>query len=128
MADQNSNPQEQNNLPAPAPQTSDQSTQQQMPVPDQTERTLSALGYIGFLCILPLVLKRDSAFCNYHGKQGLIFAIFQMILEMFTVFTGFYTFVLVVLYLILIYAALKAYRGEYVTLPMVSDIAKGLKL
>jgi uncharacterized membrane protein len=44
--------------------------------PDQTyaqdERFLSAIGYLGILCLVPLLLKKNSAYCQHHGKQGLV--------------------------------------------------------
>ncbi len=39
------------------------------------EKTLSAVGYILFFCILPLVLKPKSDFCQFNGKQGMILCI-----------------------------------------------------
>ena len=36
------------------------------------EKAIAAVGYILYFCILPLVLKRKSKFCQYHGKQGLV--------------------------------------------------------
>jgi len=36
------------------------------------ERTLSAIGYIPVLCLIPLLLKKDSPFAQHHGKQGLV--------------------------------------------------------
>ena len=35
------------------------------------EKMLSILGYIGFLCVLPIVLKPKSEMCQHHGKQAL---------------------------------------------------------
>lgn len=110
---------------APAPSSVPPGNQ---PATDNTERLLSALGYIGFLCILPLVLRRDSRFCNYHGKQGLVLAIADMILRIFTFWTGFYTFILILIYAVMIYSAVRAYRGNEFTLPLISDIAKELKI
>jgi uncharacterized membrane protein len=35
------------------------------------EKILAILGYIGFLCVLPLALKPKSEMCQHHGKQAL---------------------------------------------------------
>ncbi len=35
------------------------------------EKMLAIIGYIGFLCVLPLVLKPKSEMCQHHGKQAL---------------------------------------------------------
>ena len=38
---------------------------------NEEERSLASIGYVGFLCILPL-LKKDSQFCQWHGRQSLV--------------------------------------------------------
>ncbi len=53
------------------------------------EKTVAALGYIYFLCVLPLAFKRDSAYCQFHGKQALVLAILFFILSWLGVFSGF---------------------------------------
>jgi len=35
-------------------------------------RYLAALSYIWILCLVPLFLKRDSKFAQFHAKQGLV--------------------------------------------------------
>ena len=118
---QNQPSQDQEQQPA-APQ------QPPVPQPDSTEKLLSALGYIGFLCVLPLVLRRDSKFCNYHGKQGLILAIVDMAIRLFSMFTGFYTVLLILFYILMIYCIVRAFRGDSFTLPVVSELAGDLKI
>lgn len=34
-------------------------------------KTIASLSYIFILCLVPLMLKRDSAFAQFHAKQGL---------------------------------------------------------
>jgi len=41
----------------------------------QEERLFAAVGYLGILCLVPLLLKKNSAFCQFHGKQGLVLLI-----------------------------------------------------
>jgi uncharacterized membrane protein len=38
----------------------------------QNDKIIAALGYIWILCLLPILLKRESKYCQYHGKQGLV--------------------------------------------------------
>ena len=37
-----------------------------------TERIISATGYLGVLCLVPLMLARGNHFMLYHGRQGLM--------------------------------------------------------
>lgn len=54
---------------------------------DQDGFMLAALGYIPPLFLLPLLAKKDSSFCQFHGRQAMamfIFLIaFQMLLWLF---------------------------------------------
>lgn len=49
------------------------------------ERTIAALSYFGFLAIIPFYLKKDSEFCRFHGKQGMLLAIIFFMAKLFTV-------------------------------------------
>jgi uncharacterized membrane protein len=49
------------------------------------ERTIAAMSYFGFLAVIPFYLKKDSEFCRFHGKQGLLLAIIFFIAKLFTV-------------------------------------------
>jgi hypothetical protein len=37
------------------------------------------VAYIGILCLLPLLLKKDNKFALHHGKQGLVLFIAEII-------------------------------------------------
>jgi len=43
-------------------------------------KALAAIGYLGPLCLLPLLLKTKSPFAQHHGKQGLVIFIAWIIL------------------------------------------------
>lgn len=100
----------------------------------QSERFLSAVGYVSFLCLLPLLLRRDSEYCQYHGKQALITCIF------FIVFEAIFSFLLNIvsvllsglLQLLILFAigmmAYMAWQGKKFEIPVISDYAKKLKL
>lgn len=42
------------------------------------ERFFAALGYVAFLCFIPLLLKKQNRFVQFHGKQGLVLFIFEI--------------------------------------------------
>jgi len=41
----------------------------------QDNKVLAIIGYLGILCLIPLLLKKDSQFAQFHGKQGTILLI-----------------------------------------------------
>ena len=40
--------------------------------PTQDEKALAAIAYIWVLCLVPLLTKKDSGYCQFHAKQGLV--------------------------------------------------------
>ena len=45
-----------------------------MAVTDE-DKLWAVLGYLGILCLLPLLLKKDRSFVQFHAKQGLVMLI-----------------------------------------------------
>jgi len=43
-------------------------------------KTIAWLGYLGILCLIPLLAYKDNKFAKFHGKQGLIFFIAYMVI------------------------------------------------
>lgn len=89
----------------------------------ETEKTIAAIGYISFLCLLPLILKRDSNFAQFHGKQALLLAIFWFIVRFLTAFVPILNFVEIG---VILWCAYTAYQGKYFKLPILGDEAEKL--
>lgn len=45
----------------------------------QDNKAISAVGYLGFLFFLPLVVSKNSAFGRFHANQALVLFIASMI-------------------------------------------------
>ncbi len=95
------------------------------------EKFLAMIGYISFLCILPLVLKKDSEFCQFHGKQGLVILVIWIILgfvaELIRPFSYSFWMILRLLYLGLAgYGIYLGYTGQKKEIPLIGKIAKTL--
>jgi uncharacterized membrane protein len=41
----------------------------------QDNKVIAALSYLGLLVLVPLLAKKDSPFCQFHAKQGLVLLI-----------------------------------------------------
>lgn len=48
---------------------------------DIGERILAAIGYIGILFLVPLLLGRDSEFAQFHARQGMVLFLCEVILS-----------------------------------------------
>jgi len=98
----------------------------------EDNKVVAAIGYIGILCLIPLLLKPKSAFAKFHGKQGLILVVAWVInffigiipvLGWLLAFIG--TIALIILSLL---GIIKALAGEYWQMPYLSDYAEKIKL
>lgn len=85
----------------------------------QDNKVTAALSYISILFIVPLFLKRNSKFCQFHGKQGLM--VFIMELLGFVPVIGWMLFVLALL--LSIVGVLRTLDGKYWKLPILGNFA-----
>lgn len=45
----------------------------------EDNRVIAAIGYMWILCLVPLFLKRNSRFAQFHAKQGLVLFIAEVV-------------------------------------------------
>lgn len=96
-------------------------------------RGMAAVSYLGVFCLIPLIFAKDSAFAQYHAKQGVVLAIAGVILRLLSEFLwdipfggAFVSIVSVVLFIVAIIGIMKALRGEKYDLPYISEWATKL--
>lgn len=93
----------------------------------QDNRVLAALSYVFFLFILPLG-KKDSKFCQFHAKQGIIIFVAWIAVS----FLGWIPFIgwaaWVSLLVTTIMAIVKTLKGEMWEIPYVSTYASKINL
>jgi uncharacterized membrane protein len=98
----------------------------------EENKLLAAIGYIGILCVLPLALKPKSQFCKFHGKQGLILLIGEVINMLISVIPviGWLLGLIggIALLILSILGLLKALNGEYWEMPYLSEYAKKINI
>lgn len=41
---------------------------------------LASVGYFGFLCLFPLIFQRQNRYSKFHGKQGFVLFISEILL------------------------------------------------
>lgn len=112
-----------------------QKTNEQMlkdPKDINDNKLLAAIGYLGILCLLPLLLKKDSEFAQYHGKQGLVLLIAWVIVSFINIIPilGWLAwFVLsIIFFVLMVTGVIKALQGEYWQMPVLGAYAKKINL
>lgn len=91
-------------------------------------KTVACLSYIWILFLIPLLGKKDSKFCQWHAKQGLILFLVEVIgsLIFWIPFFGWLALILVIILAVM--GVLKTLAGEYWEMPVLGEYAKKINL
>jgi uncharacterized membrane protein len=110
------------------------------------ERLLAMLGYVPFLWWVPIVAKRDSMFCQFHGRQaGVLWSLWFVPIVVMIVLAAVFQAVLIkppvdqfyfggmvllsIIYLLMsLIGFVKAGIRERYRMPVVADVALLLRL
>ena len=92
----------------------------------QEGKIFAVIGYLGILCFVPLVFKKENKFALFHGKQGLVLfigeiaAFIVMMIPVLGIIGLLAYFIFGILSLIGIVQSL---TGNYWRMPVVADLA-----
>ncbi len=89
---------------------------------------VAMLSYLGILCLVPLLVKKESPFAQFHARQGLVIAIAWVIGWVFFWVPLFGQLAALVLFVVNVVALIKTYAGEAWEIPVVTDVAKKLNI
>ena len=98
----------------------------------QEGKLYALLSYIGILCLVPLLFKKDNKFALFHGKQGLVVFLGEVAAGVVNIIPILGQIICVLAMLILgilsLVGIVKVLMGEYWKIPVVADIAEKIKL
>ena len=107
----------------------------QSPVGDpeiEEGKFFAAIGYINILCLVPLLLKKNNRFAQFHGKQALVLFILEVaagIIQKVPVLGDLVFTVAFVLFGILsLIGIVKVLMGEKWEMPVIYDISTRISL
>ncbi|MCX6792415.1 MAG: DUF4870 domain-containing protein [Candidatus Falkowbacteria bacterium] len=94
----------------------------------QSSRLIAALSYFWILFLIPLLLKRDSKFAQFHAKQGLVLFIVEFIVSliMWVPLIGQVLFLATIV--LAVAGIVKAYSGEWWKLPFIYKWSEKIKI
>ena len=84
-------------------------------------KIMALLSYFGILCLIPLLLKRDSRFVQFHAKQGLVLMIGWFFAWIPIV--GWF-FLIPILLIVSIIGVVNVLEGRFVKIPIIGDLAE----
>ncbi|MCX6778797.1 MAG: DUF4870 domain-containing protein [Candidatus Magasanikbacteria bacterium] len=101
-------------------------------VPDpkdfKNNKIIAAVGYLGILCLIPLLGKKDSPFAQFHGKQGLVLCILWLVTWVvgWIPFVGWALWVASIIFTVV--GMQNVYNGKMEELPVIGKYAEQIKI
>ncbi len=94
-------------------------------------KAAAILGYIPFLCFVPLIKMRDNPFALKHGKQGLLLFLIEIVAVFFlfdVVSDTFWSLVLIIAAGVAVVGILYSVQGKEFSIPYVGWLADKFKI
>lgn len=92
----------------------------------------SIMAYLGILCLLPLLLKKENKFALFHGKQGLVLFIGEVAISVLSlgisIFAILWPLGFFVFGSLSIVGIIQVLMGKYWKMPIVYEIAEKFKI
>jgi len=89
---------------------------------------IAILSYIWVLCLVPLLGKKDSPFCQFHAKQGLVLFLLEIVGGLIVWIPVIGWLFGLLLAVAAIAGILKVLSGEYWEMPVIGEYAKKINL
>jgi len=94
----------------------------------ESSRLIAALSYFWILFLIPLLLKRDSKFTQFHAKQGLVLFLVEFVVGGLIWVPLIGQVLLVAVIVLAIAGIVKAYNGESWKMPFIYKWSEKIKL
>ncbi len=90
------------------------------------------MAYLGILCLLPLLLKKENKFALFHGKQGLVLFIGEMAILILNIIPILGQILWILGFLLFgtlsLVGIIQVLMGRYWKMPVICDIAEKFKI
>lgn len=90
----------------------------------ELNKAVAALSYLWILFLVPLLLKRNSEFAQFHAKQGLVL----FILSLLTIIPVIGWILSLVLIIVSVISIVKTLNGEWFKIPFVYEWSEKFNL
>src|SRR3989339_1193785 len=92
-------------------------------------KIIAAISYISILCLVSLLLKKDSPFTMFHAKQGLALFIIEIVAGLIMwipVLNLISAIVYLICFIVSIYGIMQVFQGKTEPLPVLSQMVEKL--
>lgn len=94
-------------------------------------KAAAILGYIPFMCFVPLIKMKDNPFAVNHGKQGLILFVIEILAVLFLlpkISDFFWSAVIILCVILALVGILNAVQGKSFKIPYIGDWADKMRI
>ena len=88
----------------------------------QQNRIFALLSYFGILLLIPMLARRESAFCRYHLNQGLVLFFADMVLNFVCGLIGILSILKFGILILMIMGIINCVKGVCAPLPLIGNI------
>ncbi len=91
------------------------------------------IGYWWILFLVPLLAKKENKFALFHGKQGMVLFVFEVIIWILSYIPVIGWFIIgpigsIICIVLAIVGMVKSLQGKYWKMPVLGDIAEKIKI
>ena len=100
----------------------------------EENKAITFLSYLGILAIIPLLVKKDSPFAQFHGKQGIVLFVVWFVaawISGFIPIIGWFLIapaVSITGIILAILGLINVAKGEMKELPIIGEVVKKVKI
>jgi len=94
----------------------------------QENKAIAILSYIGILCLVPLLAKKESKFAQFHAKQGLVIFIVEIIGMFLMPLFGLGALINLAALIFSVIGIVNVVGGKMNKLPLIGDLAEKFNL
>ena len=88
----------------------------------QQNKIFALLSYFGILLLIPMLARRESAFCRYHLNQGLVLFFADMVLNFVCGLIGILSILKFGILILMIMGIINCVKGVCAPLPLIGNI------
>ena len=90
------------------------------------DKVFAAMSYLSILCLLPLLMKKDRPFVQFHAKQGFLLFLFEVVIWVVAFIPPLYFIGMLASAVLAIMGLLSALTGKEWEMPVLGKYAKKL--
>jgi len=95
-------------------------------------KIFAVIGYLGILCLIPLLLKKENKFALFHGKQGLVLLIGEVgaaVINIVPILGQLIWILAVMVFGILsLVGIVQSLMGNYWKMPVIGEVAEKISI